>query len=212
MVIVDIGAHIGYYTLIAANLIGKDGKVFAFEPAPDNFALLKKNVELNSYENVVLAQKAVSNKDEITKLFLRPDNTGDHRIYDSGDDRDFVTVETVTLDEFFKNKESVINIIKMDCQGAEMAILQGMSKILKQNNKLKIITEFWPAGLKGFGFSGKEFLEEFMRYGFRFYNINEQEEKIELIDIDRLMQMCDILTGEKNTNLLCLKGTINEGI
>ena len=53
-VVVDIGANIGYYTLIFAKLVGENGKVFAFEPDPSNFALLKKNVELNGFRNVVL--------------------------------------------------------------------------------------------------------------------------------------------------------------
>ncbi len=56
-VVVDIGAHIGYYTLLAARTVGKDGKVFAFEPDPDNYALLVKNVEMNGYNNVTAVQK-----------------------------------------------------------------------------------------------------------------------------------------------------------
>lgn len=58
-VVLDIGANIGYYTLIFAKLVGEDGKVFAFEPDPTNFALLKKNVEMNGYKNVMFVQKAV---------------------------------------------------------------------------------------------------------------------------------------------------------
>ena len=59
-VVLDIGAHIGYYTLIAAKIVGNEGKVFAFEPAPDNYALLEKNVNANGYKNVILEQKAAS--------------------------------------------------------------------------------------------------------------------------------------------------------
>lgn len=79
-VVLDIGANIGYYTLIFAKLVGEDGKVFVFEPAPTNFSFLKKNVEINSYKNVVLVQKAVSNKTGKLKLYLSEDNIGDHRI------------------------------------------------------------------------------------------------------------------------------------
>ena len=80
-VVLDIGANIGYYTLIFAKLVGENGKVFAFEPDPTNFALLKKNVEMNGYKNVVLVQRAVSNKTGKLKLYLCEDNPGDHRIY-----------------------------------------------------------------------------------------------------------------------------------
>ncbi len=62
--VVDIGAHIGYYTVIAAQLVGDKGKVYAFEPDPRNFKLLQRNVEANGYSNVVLVNKAVSDKIE----------------------------------------------------------------------------------------------------------------------------------------------------
>ncbi len=61
-VVLDIGANIGYYTLILAKLVGKKGRVFAFEPDPTNFALLKKNISINGYKNVILVPKAVAGK------------------------------------------------------------------------------------------------------------------------------------------------------
>lgn len=59
--VIDIGANIGYYTILAAQIVGETGKVYAFEPEPKNLTLLKKNVEHNNLTNVVLANKAVSN-------------------------------------------------------------------------------------------------------------------------------------------------------
>jgi len=59
-IVVDVGASIGYFTLLAAKLVGNKGKVFAFEPGPENFKILKKNVEVNKYDNVILEQKSVS--------------------------------------------------------------------------------------------------------------------------------------------------------
>ena len=86
-VVLDIGANIGYYTLIFARLVGEEGKVFAFEPDPENFALLKKNVEINGYHNVVLVQKAISNKTGKIRLFKFDDFKAGHRIHDSHDSR-----------------------------------------------------------------------------------------------------------------------------
>ena len=80
-VVLDIGANIGYYTLILAKCVGKEGKVFAFEPEPNNFSLLKKNIQINGYKNVVLVQKAVSNKNEKLMMYLNKDNIGCHTIY-----------------------------------------------------------------------------------------------------------------------------------
>lgn len=208
MVVVDIGASIGYYTLIAAELVGENGKVFAFEPEPENYALLVRNIEANGYKNVLPVQKAVSNKVETTRLFLSPDgNTGWHRIYDSQDGWDSIEIETVTLDEFFKDKEGRIDVIKMDVEGAEMAVLQGMSHILKGNDNLKIFTEFMPMLLEKFGSSPEGYLSQLIKHGFKLYGIDEQKEQIRPFDMDSLRQM---RTGGKYTNLLCLKGEYEE--
>jgi FkbM family methyltransferase len=76
MVVVDIGANIGYYTLIAAKLVGKSGIVYVFEPMPSNYECLCKNIEVNGYTNVVLIQKAVSNKYGIAKVWFEKDWSG----------------------------------------------------------------------------------------------------------------------------------------
>lgn len=131
-VVLDIGANIGYYTLIAAKLVGENGKVFAFEPDPTNFAILKKNVELNGYKNVVLVQKAASNKTGKLKLYLSEDNSADHKIYDSHEGRQSTEIEATRLDDYFKNYNGEINLIKMDIEGAEGGAIQGMSSLLQK--------------------------------------------------------------------------------
>ncbi|CEG11098.1 Methyltransferase FkbM (fragment) [groundwater metagenome] len=83
-VVLDIGANIGYYTLIAAKLVGVNGKVYAFEPDPTNFSFLKKSVEINNYKNVICEQKAVSNENGKVKLFLHKFITGAHTIVEGG--------------------------------------------------------------------------------------------------------------------------------
>src|SRR5258708_4633510 len=120
-VVLDLGANIGYYTLLFARLVGPAGRVYAFEPEPANCALLKKNVELNGYENVVLVSKAVSNQTGLGKLFLCDFNQGDHRLYDSKDGRPHIEIETVELDRFFHNYGGSFDFIKFDIQGAEWA-------------------------------------------------------------------------------------------
>ena len=69
-IVIDIGANIGYFTLIMAKCIRENGKVFSFEPEPKNFELLKKNVEINNYSNVILEKKAIGKKTGTTKLYL----------------------------------------------------------------------------------------------------------------------------------------------
>jgi hypothetical protein len=69
MVVVDVGAHIGYYTLIAAKLVGTKGKVYAFEPEPSNYRLLVRNIYENRYENVVAIPKAVASREQKQHYF-----------------------------------------------------------------------------------------------------------------------------------------------
>ena len=187
-IVLDIGDHIGYYTLIFSDCVGLEGKVFAFEPNPDNFTLLKKNVEINKYKNVVLIQKAVSNKAGRLKLYLSALNSGDNRIYDLGDGpRKSIEIEAVRLDDYFKDYDGKIDFIKMDIQGAEGAAMEGMEILLEKNRNLKIITEFWPFGLKGFGIDPETYLQSFLIKGFKLYRINNLEKKIEPSSISEIL-------------------------
>jgi FkbM family methyltransferase len=202
MTVVDLGAHVGYYTLLAAKLVGEKGKVFAFEPDPDNFSLLLKNIQTNRYGNVFPVQKAVSNKTGTSKLYLSRENKGDHRIYDSYDSRESIEVEVTTLDAFFEDKQYPIDVIKMDIQGAEMAALQGMTKIISKNDTLMIMIEFWPEGLRTFGFSPAEFVNKLIEYGFKLYTITSQEPWTKPIDVAHIMKICE---NRKTINLFCQK-------
>ena len=203
-VVLDIGAHIGYFTLIAANLVGEEGKVFAFEPAPDNFALLKKNVEFNGYENVVPIEKAVSNKCGRTKLFLDERSTGNNTIYEPANAGKSVEVDVITLDEFFKDYNGNINFIKMDVEGAEPAVIEGMSRLLSKNKKLKMVTEFSSNNLKRSGIVLQEYLKLLIKHGFKLFNIDERNGKIKPIYEDAIVQFCAFCVNKNySTNLFC---------
>ncbi len=201
-VVLDIGANIGYYTLIFAKLVGKKGRVFAFEPDPTNFALLKKNISINGYKNVILVPKAVAGKTERRKLYLIKDNPGGHRLYDSPQSDRSLEVEAISLDDYFRGNNLRIDFIKMDIEGAEKEAILGMINLLKRNRKAKIVTEFNPLELKNFGNKPSEYLKLLEKLGFKFWKINEQEKKIESIEIPELLKT---YTPEKRnyTNLLC---------
>jgi FkbM family methyltransferase len=192
MTVVDLGANIGYYSLLAAALVGEEGKVFAFEPEPNNFASLVKNIRMNSYNNIVPIQKAVTNKTGALKLFCEPSQRQAANIYNYYNTKAGVTVECVTLDDFFKDKGYDVDIIKMDIEGAQMLALEGMEEIIKRNDDLIIFAE--P------GESLQEFLSKLTEYGFRLYLMNERKQCLEpLENFDRMIK------GEQIWNLLCKK-------
>lgn len=201
--ILDIGANIGYYTLLFAKLAGENGRVFAFEPEPENFSILKKNIEANGYQNVVLVQKAVFDKNEKIKLYLRDDNRGDHRIYDSGDGRQTIEITSVRLDDYFKNHNGKIDFIKMDIQGAEGAALSGMRNLLKENNPI-MLTEFWPFGIQRFGMEAQGYLNMLQNCGFESYFLNDDKKKIEKITNSELFEKYTP-ENKRYANLLCIK-------
>ena len=177
-VVLDLGANIGYYTLMFAKLVGKNGKVFAFEPDPTNFKLLKKNVKVNGYKNVVLVNKAISNKNGKLKLFLGGTNFAGHRIYDSKDGRKFIEIHSVRLDDYFKNKCNKVDFIKMDIEGSEFLAVNGMHNLLNENQKIKIISEFSPKGIVMSGFEPIDYLKSLINLGFKLSEVNETKAKI----------------------------------
>lgn len=206
-VVFDIGANIGYFTLIFAKLVGENGKVYAFEPSPDVFDILKKNVELNGYKNVVLLKKAVSTKTEKIKLYVCESGASDNHIYNSCDNRQTILIDAIALDDWFKNYDGKIDFIKMDVQGAEGKALQGMTNLLKTRKNIKMVSEFWPTGLIKSGIEPKEYLNLLINCGFKLYEMNEQKKIIEELNISKVLES---YAHEKGgfTNILCIKGSV----
>jgi len=125
--VLDIGAHIGCFTARVAKMV-TDGKVFSFEPQADNFRILKRNVRLNNLSNVYLFKKALAASQGLRKLYLSPQNTGGHSIQQRRSNR-FALVDCMTLEQvFISNQINKVNLLKLDCEGAEYEILHGTSK------------------------------------------------------------------------------------
>ena len=170
-----------------AKLVGENGKVFAFEPEPSNFELLKKNIEINGYHNVVLEQKAVSDKSGDCILYTGQKSSGANRIYEPKKTKtqDFksIKVSTVSIDDYLAvHNVSRINFIKMDIEGAEFRALQGMKTLLEKNKNLTIFTEFDKLALEDSGINPENFLDFLLSDGFKIYFVDEEQNKIELID------------------------------
>lgn len=135
-VVVDIGANIGYYTLLLAKICKK---VYAIEPDKKCFEILKKNIEENNLKNVVTIYRAVSDRKEKRALITDNRNFGNSRIQSPSASpyppltrgRDIVL--TVSLDKLLKN-EKRIDLIKIDVQGWEGKVIDGAKKIIKKHS------------------------------------------------------------------------------
>jgi FkbM family methyltransferase len=133
MTVIDIGAHHGYYSLYFAKCVGPTGRVFSFEPVPENFALLRKNILLNDISWVEIFPDAVFS---CTKdlSFAAPDqlaNSGEGSLVEGHKGRQ-IQVHSVTLDSFCTSAHRLPDVIKMDVEGAELNVLLGAKDTLKQ--------------------------------------------------------------------------------
>ena len=205
MVVIDIGAHVGYYTLIAAKLSGPTGRVYAFEPDKDNHTLLLKNIGLNGYENVVAARVAMSDRVGNSTLYLTALDSGRHSMYHHGlPERGEATVETMTVDSFLESEGwPSVDLIKIDVEGAEPAVLNGMTRLLEKSGKFKLIIELNPSLLRNAGADPIDFLGRLASPGWRISLVDEVKGLLPIAPDDGPSLVDSLLAAENSVNLLC---------
>lgn len=125
----DIGAHIGFFSLIAARLVGKEGAVFAFEPDPENVARIEEHIQRNELNQVQVVPLAVWSASEQRLYFQRASefssrNTGAIVQTPTSTGIDVIEVQTITLDEFVQNHRPP-TLVKVDVEGGESEVLKG---------------------------------------------------------------------------------------
>jgi FkbM family methyltransferase len=210
MIVLDVGANIGYFTLIAAKLTGKAGRVYAFEPQLENYRLLVRNIQANDYNNIIPINMAMSNSNGKLRLFVDKVNKGAHSFSDRNliEKGGAVDVKTITMDGFLKSiPEGHIDFIKMDTQGAEGLIIEGADLVLKAPG-LKMIIEFWPWGLKSVGTEPLQLLKKLQNYGFNIKVIDETSQSIKDMEFVELIKVCESAdNGWGYFNLLLEKGS-----
>lgn len=158
---VDCGANIGYYTLLGAAAIGPSGHVCAFEPVPDNYALLAKNIEDNGLGAIVTAYAvALGNVVGEVDITLDRGNFGAHSLHAANvlEPQGVVTVPVRRLDDLLGQRR--VDVIKIDTQGAESEILAGAAHILSRDRPI-LFLEWWPWGLRTGG--GASALADFLQ-------------------------------------------------
>ena len=168
--VVDVGASIGYYTLLAAKRVGNDGSVYAFEPHPPSFERLIENVKLNDWKNVQAFNFAISDKKGEKKLYVFKSGRASGSGFALRNDSVPITVKTMPLEDAVKTD---IDLVKMDIEGAEVEVLKGMERTLAKG-KVKIICEVHPKHISLLGHDVSEITELLKKHSYKIYLIDEE--------------------------------------
>lgn len=172
--IIDIGADYGYFSLLSAKLVGSNGKVFAFEPYAERCEqYLRKNIALNNFQNIEVMQKAASNSAGKNKYFADSRSLFDINATPTNECGATEDVESVRLDDFFRDYSRPIDLIKIDVEGGEMNVLKGAYDILERNKSIKLILEIHPQVMQKVGVSPANLLSLLRNHKFILYWINE---------------------------------------
>ena len=159
MTVVDVGANLGVYTLHALSGIALHGRVFAFEPVPRTYEALRRNLKLNGFaDSTVIAthEQAVSDRTGVGRMFYEVGNAGHSTLYPKPNVAvEELTVETVRLDDAIADHH--VDVIKIDVEGAEQAVIAGMPEIIAANPQLVTFMEFAPSHLARAGVVPVEF-------------------------------------------------------
>jgi len=206
MRVVDVGANIGYYTVLLASLVGPSGRVIACEPDPGNAALLRRSVAENGFSHVAVVEAAVTGSEGHATLYQDNAWHGVHSLahqntVNPGDGR--VEVTTVTLDGLIGDAGAGIDFVKMDAQGAESDILRGARQLLGQAHA-RLLIEVWPFGIRGLGGTVSALVETLASSGFSAWTM-EQSHELAAIDARVIEERAAALGTWSSFNLLWVK-------
>ena len=215
------GANIGYFTLIAASLVGKQGHVYAFEPDPDNYRLLQKNCTHNFLQsNVHAVQGGLSNRDCAGRLYLSEDNLGDHQIYASGTVREQLDITLYEGADYLRRRREhdqfeTIDLIKVDTQGSEFEVMLGLMPLLQELPVVPaILIELTPFSLRQAGSSGRALIELLSGLNQIFWIVDHIEHQLVRSTAEALAQWCDnvdAVDGDEGFMNILLEGEHDGG-
>lgn len=173
-IIFDIGANIGWYSIIFEKKSLKDVKIYAFEPDPLNYSLLQENIKLNNCKNIIPINKAVSDKEGVEILYLYPNkNRGRHSLIPF-DNAEEVKIKTISLDKFVEKANidlGRIKFMKIDIEGYEYIALKGAKNLI--SHVPSFLMEYSPQYMERGGIDPKDLLYFIKGYKFKPHFIKE---------------------------------------
>ncbi len=209
MTMLDVGANIGYLSLIAARSVGPRGHVYAFEPDPYNRVVLERNMRANAADCVEVVPMAVGRASGPLDLHVNTDETGVlSTLYAGataarGGTWKTVRVETKTLDVWAAARGwPPIHVVKLDIEGAELDALAGAGEVLRRNPEVALIVEMALASLAGIGVTTEEFLRALRAADFGDIRAIEGQYPEPIADAAILESLAKSCVGE-TINLLC---------
>lgn len=146
--VLDVGANIGYYTLIEADILEPNGRIFAFEPSPDNVSILERNVRLNGYTDLVDVHQVAVGSVPGTSTLQLTESSNTHHIKDTSEsttNAESLEVDTINLIEFLDGRDIAadeVNVLRMDVEGFEYEILPTVAPILQGDQPFIAFIEF----------------------------------------------------------------------
>jgi FkbM family methyltransferase len=184
---IDVGAHIGYFSLWAATLVGESGWVVTCEPERSNYDHILQNIQLNAFQNLQVLNIAVGAESKDTQFFVNQDNDGGHALWDVGE-HPFnkksksnpipQAIRMETLDWVVEHYNlSNLKLIKIDTEGAEHSILQGANRLLTKVKVPYIIAEMNHFGLQQMGTSEQAYLGYVRSCGYETYVLTPQSSR-----------------------------------
>lgn len=202
-VAIDVGAHVGYFTVAMARRVGVEGRVFAFEPDDGNRALLSANCRLNDYSHVHIAPHAVTERPGPVELHHSAIGNARHSLVPDVQTRSVSELAATSLDTFLEGADAGdIRFIKIDVEGAEARVVRGASQTISANPGAVLAFEFWPTGIRACGDDPVALLATLSAKGFSLYR-SLAESPIAQSDIETMTRRLE--TTRQYVNVLALR-------
>lgn len=203
--IIDVGAHYGFFSILSAKS-NPNTKVFAFEAVQKNAEIFRKNIKENVLDNVTLIEKAVSDASGWKDFNLTaPSDTGSIVVHPQNESIGLQRVQTISIDEAVSLSKDETVFVKIDVDGHELAVLDGMKKTIQSVDQLTLIIEFNPKCQIAGGNPPERLLRKLDELGFDTYLLDEQRDLSFRLSPEKFSVWTGLMGPKEYRNLLCIR-------